>query len=190
MFAAGNLDYNGSRTNFAFDIDELKHIQSWTSAWTKRADRSNVIVSQGNPEITAGVKHANFNTNTSIVKNQVRGMVSPAFFQLDRDIPLKEMVTMAELTGLRMWFARHRGTVQASANPLIDVDDQVRIWEKHTWETYLHRVRSVSTTQDTGQGTYTMNLELQWVGPDNSGWEVTVDSAGHVNYNGGTVGGM
>lgn len=183
---AGNRTYGGGYVPFAFDIDEYKTLMDFTGSWTKRADRSNVIVSQGNPAIMEGVKNANFNTNTSIVKNQLHGMQSPAFFPLDRDIPLKEMVTLAELTGLRMWFARHRGTLSAAANPLIDPDDQVRVFEKTTWETYLHRVRSVSTEYDEQTGHYTMNLDLMWVGPDNSGWQVTVGPEGHVNYNGGT----
>lgn len=183
---AGNRTYGGGYVPFAFDIDEYKTLMDFTGSWTKRADRSNVIVSQGNPAIMEGVKNANFNTNTAIVKNQLHGMKSPAFFPLDRDVPLKEMVTLAELTGLRMWFARHRGTLAAVANPLIDPDDQVRVFEKTTWETYLHRVRSVSTEYDEQSGHYTMNLDLMWVGPDNSGWQVTVGPEGHVNYNGGT----
>lgn len=185
IWQAGNRDYNGSYTNFAFAIDEMKTLMDFTSSWSKRADRSHFIVSQGNPEIAAGVKHATLTVANQNYHSQLHGMQSPAMYPLDRDIPIKDMTTMAELTGIRMWFARHRGSLTAVANPLIDPDDQVLVWEATTWERFLHRVRSVSTEYDEQTGKYTMNLELMWVGPDNSDWSIQVNDDGHVSYQSG-----
>lgn len=186
IWQAGNRLYDGSETGACFTIHERKMLTAFTSSWTRRADRSRVIVSQGNPAIEDGVKHATWDSTQDARKNQLRGANYPAFWQLDKDIPKEDMTILAELTAMRMWFARHGGQITAWANPLIDPDDQVKVVEATTWDTFLHRVQSMSTTNDIETGKYEMTLTTNWMGPDNAGWYIEINEDGHVIYNGGS----
>ena len=82
---------------------------------------------------------------------------------------------MASLISLHMWFQQRIGSVDALANPCIGINDQVRIFERTTSETYVHYVRSMSTTHDLDTGQYLMRVGTHWMG-DESDWAIT---AGH-----------
>ena len=186
IWEAGNFDYDGAHSRFAFDIDENRTLTSYRALGTKRFDRSSIAAAVADPYLSARghrAKHATFDTWTSSTKNQLHGMVSPAIIAVEHDIPLSEMVTIAELTGLRTWFQRRRGTWEAPALPLIDRGDQVRIWERVTFDHYLHRVETISTEHDIEQGTYKMNGTSHWLGADNEDWKIRVGPGGHVIYN-------
>lgn len=185
FWEAGNFDYDGKHHRHAWDIDEEAELLSMKVKGTKQIDRSSITVAMADPYANqpGTVKIAAFDTNTTSVKNQLHALHAPAIMGIDRDIPHKEMVTLAELTGLRMWWLRRRATIRCAANPLIDVDDQVRAWERTTFDTYLHRVESVNTTHDLDSGEYTMEMGTHWLGADNTDWVVRVGPGGHVVYN-------
>lgn len=191
IWQAGNRLYDGSQTGTCFAIHERHVLTGFTGSWTRRSDRSHIIVSQGNPAIEDGVKHATWDTTETGDASgppeqrrvQLRGATYPAFWQLDKDIPIGDMIMMAELTGIRMFFARHGGRITAWANPLIDPDDQVKLVEATSWDHFLHRVQSMSTTYDAETGEYTMDLTTNWMGPIDSGWYIEITDDGHVRYN-------
>lgn len=194
IWEAGNFDYDGKHHRFAFDLDEEVNLLSLRSSSNKALDRSSITVAMADPYRNGKgtVKLASFNTNTTSVKNQLHGMNIPAMIGLDTDIPLKEMITMAELIGVRIWFLRRRGTISAPALPLIDPDDQIRAWDRITYDHYLHRVEGVVTNHDLDSGEYRMDLNTHWLGADNTDWAIRVGPNGHVVYNthasaGGTV---
>lgn len=185
IWEAGNFDYDGVHSRFAWDIDEEAELTAIKVKGTKRIDRSKVMVAMADPYANqpGTVKLAAFDTFTSTTKNQLHGMAATAIMGLDRDVPLNEMVTLAELTGLRMWFLRRRATVRCAANPLIDIDDQIRPIERTTFNTYLHRVESIESDHDLDSGEYTMEMGTHWLGADNTDWVIRVGPGGHVVYN-------
>lgn len=187
-YEAGNFLYDGSHTRFAFDIDEQQQLLSYTQTLTKQIDRSQVIVSSADPAIrdengVALAKFTVFNTNSHTVTNRLHGMQVPMMVPTSIDTSNKELHTMAELIGIRLWFARVNGRSQAAANPLIDINDQVRIWERTTGSYYLHYVKGISTEFDRDSGKYTMDLNTNWVGGDNRDWKIRITPEGHVVYN-------
>lgn len=192
IWEAGNFDYDGVHHQFAWDIDEMAELVSIKAKGTKRIDRSSVTVAMADPYANqpGTVKIAAFDTFTDTTKHQLHGIHAPAIIGLDRDIPHREMVTLAELTGTRMWFMRRRASIRCAANPLIDVDDQVRPWERTTFDTYLHRVTGYETNHDLDTGEYMMDLSTHWLGADNTDWVIRVGPDGHVVYNTFPAGGQ
>jgi cell division ATPase FtsA len=83
-----------------------------------------------------------------------------------------EVRILAELVALHIWFRQRVGNVTCVANPAIQLDDQVRIYERQTGETYIHYVRGINTTHDLDAGTYTMTLTTHWMGTAEN-WAVT-----------------
>lgn len=185
IWEAGNFDYDGRHHRFAWDLDEEVNLLALRSSGNKALDRSSVTVAMADPyrNGVGTVKIAAFDTNTTSVKNQLHGMVNPATIGLDVDIPHKEMVTIAELTGVRIWFLRRRGTISIPANPLIDIDDQVRAWDRITFDHYLHRVEASTTTHDLDSNEFRQELTTHWLGADNEDWAIRVGPNGHVVYN-------
>lgn len=185
IWEAGNFDYNGQHHQFVWDLDEFSTLTSLKVKGTKRIDRSSITVAMAEPYANqpGTVKLAAFDTFTDTTKHQLHGLNAPAIIGLDRDIPLREMITLAELTGTRMWFMRRRITASCAANPLIDVDDQIRCWERTTFDTYIHRVQAYETRHDLDSGEYTQDLSGHWLGADNTDWVIVVSDDGHVYYN-------
>lgn len=84
----------------------------------------------------------------------------------------EEQQLMAELIALQIWFARRTGSVTCIANPNIDIDDQVRLIERNTSETYIHYVRGKKTSGDLQSGMYSMTLTTNWLGNEDD-WVIT-----------------
>ena len=185
IWRAGNRLYNGGETGGRFTISELQTLTDFTAGWSRRNDRSHITASQGNPEIEKGVKHATWVAAEHDYRSQLRGVVNPAFFHMEKDLPLEDMTKLVELTAIRAWWSRHNGQIQAMANPLIDPDDQHQVVESTTWNTFLHRVKSISTTHTPDDGNYFMTIQSNWMGTVDSGWYVEVTEDGHVRYNAG-----
>jgi hypothetical protein len=86
---------------------------------------------------------------------------------IDQDFSTdQECQIMADLISVREMFLYRVGTATCPGNPAIQVDDQVRIWERMTGESYLHYVRSINCTLDVSTGRYTYDLETNWLGTD------------------------
>ncbi len=71
-----------------------------------------------------------------------------------------------DLIALRQLMSYRQDTLQIPAHPGIQVDDQVRIFERVTGEGYLHYVRGVSSSNDLESGVYTYDLDTNWLGED------------------------
>jgi hypothetical protein len=78
----------------------------------------------------------------------------------------KECQRMAELVALFILFSYRKGQVKAPAHPGLQCDDQVRIFERQTYEHYVHYVSGISTSQNLETGEYTMQVETHWLGKD------------------------
>lgn len=71
---------------------------------------------------------------------------------------------MADLIAIRQMFTFRTDTLTIPGNPAIQVDDQVRIYERESEEMYLHYVKGISMDWDSKTGKYTYQLSTHWLG--------------------------
>lgn len=176
----GNPDWTANEYNTL-----LEH----RAVGSKSADRSAFVAAESDPYFLGSVstefpvpRHFSYNTYEDGARNQLHGMHRIAMMPIDHRMTDKEAVTLAELTGLRSWFQRRKGQVTVVGNPLMDVDQQILVQERTTWDHHLHYIHGIESTQDLDTGRYTMTLQTHWLGPD-PGFAVWIDGGGHVNYN-------
>lgn len=82
-----------------------------------------------------------------------------------------ECQRMAELTALFILFTYRQGSLKAPCHPGLQIDDQVRIFERTTNESDIHYVSGISSYQDLESGEYTMDVTTHWLGGDpNTNW--------------------
>lgn len=79
-----------------------------------------------------------------------------------------ETVVMADMVAAKGMFDYRRSRVQTPGYPKIQIDDQVRIFERVTNETYYHYVLGVKSEMDMEAGTWTYDLETHWLGENRS----------------------
>lgn len=83
---------------------------------------------------------------------------------------------MADLITLRQLFTYRTDKVTIPGNPAIQVDDQVRIYERQTEEGFLHYVTEMSMTWSLETGKYTYDLSTHWLGDKTfSNWTFNPD---------------
>lgn len=83
----------------------------------------------------------------------------------------EECQRMAELTALFILFTYRRGDVSAPAHPGLQLDDQIRVFNRITNETNVQYVSGISTSMDLDEGIYTMDVSVHWLGGDpDSDW--------------------
>jgi hypothetical protein len=78
----------------------------------------------------------------------------------------EEAVVMADMIALRQMFRYRTNSVVIPGYPGITVDDQVKLLERITNETYVHYVRTIQSSFDAASGKWTYTLETQWLGED------------------------
>lgn len=77
-----------------------------------------------------------------------------------------ECQRMAELIALQILFNYRSGNLSAPCHPGLQIDDQVRIFERVTYERNIHYVSGIATTMDLRTGEYTMDVTTHWLGTD------------------------
>lgn len=164
---------NANLTNYSLVIDDSQV-------------RSEVLVIGGYPNVHASgpvaggyVLGYNSATNTTsaidftdVLAGQTRLFAVPndatKLFYTER-----ECQRMAELVALFILFSYRKGSVTAPCHPGLQVDDQVRIFERQTYEHYVHYVSNIRTSMDLMSGEYTMEVTTHWLGKDpNTVWFV------------------
>jgi hypothetical protein len=172
-WSIGNFWNDGTPTDYIPELDERVHVTDYQVAFGDSSLRSEIIISTEDP--TEG-NSTTITTRFVPASAQIlRGMVNPAMWINGVFQNAKEQEIMAELIALHIWFQQRVGQVSCAANPCIQIDDQIRIFERTTAETYVHYVRGVSTQHDLDTGEYTMNLTTNWLGTED-GWIITADS--------------
>ena len=116
-------------------------------------------------------------TDTSLLAGQQRVMLVPdyPFGQNldDEEAARAEVEKFAYLTSLWIHWSYRKGKVKIPCNPALDIDDQIRIYEAKTSETYIHYILGMSTTLNMQSGVYTADIETHWLGNGpNSIWHV------------------
>lgn len=78
----------------------------------------------------------------------------------------RECQIMADLITLRQLFTFRQDSLRIPANPAIQIDDQVKIYERTTGDAYFHYVRAISSTWELESGKWTYDLTTSWLGVD------------------------
>lgn len=169
---AGNFLYeDGSHTSTIPDIDEKLQLTEYAVAFSDASVRSQIVISTTDPsKDQLDTTRTTYFTppNAPILKGIVRPFTwSNGVFTSDA-----EREALANLIAIHTWFVQRQGQLTMQANPLIQVNDQVRIWERQTAESYVHYVRAVTSQMDLESGSYTMTLTTHWLGEWPDGWGV------------------
>lgn len=148
--------------------------------------RSEVLVVGGYPSVHAngpiaggtvlGFNSASNQTSsidfTDVLAGQTRLFAVPpdasALFFTER-----ECQRMAELISLFILFSYRKGQLKAPCHPGLQIDDQIRIFERQTYEHYIHYVSGLRTSMNLATGEYVMDVTCHWLGKDpNTVWFV------------------
>jgi len=161
------------------EFHEDVNLISYEAVVSDASVRSEILVIGGYPNVNStgpvaggyvlGYNAATHTTSaidfTNILAGQYRLMVVPGdatkLFYTEA-----ECQRMAELTALFILFTYRQGTLRTPAHPALQIDDQVRIFERTTYETNIHYVSAVRSHQDLESGEYTMDVTTHWLGKD------------------------
>lgn len=169
---AGNFDEVGTHHDFIPEIDEKLHLTGYQMQVADDMIRSEIIIAeQMSREGPFGVVTRHEPHNETRGRSVLRGMVKPAMWSNGYFTSRREQQVMAELIALHIWFRVRQAQVEAQANPCIQINDQVRVYERITSTTFIHYVRGISTQMDCDTGQYTMNLTTHWLGVDDE-WAI------------------
>lgn len=169
IYSEGNFDELGVHTDTIPEIDERIQLTDYTIEYADKSARSEIIISTTDP--TAALDDTITTRFTPATAEILRGMIKPAMWVNGIFTIKREQEIMAELIALFIWLAQRQGSVTCLANPAIQINDQVRIFERVTGETYIHYVRGISSNMDLVQGTYLTSLTTHWMG-DGTQWAV------------------
>lgn len=170
---AGNFYEDGSYTSFIPEIDETRVLTEYRVRFADRSARSEIIVSTEMPE--KGNETTVTTRYTPGTAGLLRGMVKPAMWVNGVFTRESEQQIMTELIAMHIWFSMRMGAVTVLANPAIQINDQVRIFERQTSETFIHYVRSIRSQHNLETGEWLYDLETNWLG-DGENWVITRDN--------------
>lgn len=116
-------------------------------------------------------------TDHSLLAGQQRVMLVPDYpfgagFD-DEERARAEVQKFAYLISLWIHWSYRKGRFRIPGNPGLEVDDQIRIYERTTSETYIHYITGLRSTMDLDAGTWYMDADTHWLGngPD-SAWHL------------------
>lgn len=93
----------------------------------------------------------------------------------------RETKVMADMISARSMFTYRTAQATIPGYPKIQIDDQIRIYERVTNETYYHYVMGIKSDLDMEQGLWTYDLQTHWLGENPSdAWVVKVDELDNV----------
>lgn len=188
----GNFTDAGLHTEDLFEIDERLQLTEYAAKFADRAQLSAIVVATADPaDHLLDTRSYTLELGHGLLLpdgvNMMKGIVKPTTILMPVDAEEIDMRIMAKLVAMHLYFQRRIGQVTAWANPAIQINDQVRIWERQTSETFTHYVRGMNTSMDLDAGTYTMTLETHWLGdPDDWGIGSAVNDPDILTYLGRT----
>lgn len=170
FWEAGNFDEDGNHITTIPEIDENVDLTQYGIQVTDRPLRSEILISSQKIDPTDST--AQYVRYIPTTAKFLRGMVKPFMWVDAHFLDVAEMSLMAELIALRIWFAIRTGQATSWIKPGVQLNDQVRILERETSESYVHYVRGRHTTNDTESGAYTQQITTNWLG-DRENWVIT-----------------
>jgi hypothetical protein len=168
---SGNTLHTGERIDYIPVIDERVNLTEYAVSATDRSVRSEIIIATEEPTAdyaaTKAVKYV------PRINEFLRGMVKVASWTNGKFANEDEQKLMAELIALHAYYAQRQGSITCAAQPAIQINDQVRVYERLTSETHVHYVKGISTNMDLETGQYTMTLTTHWLGEqDGQHWNL------------------
>lgn len=167
-WALGNTLDDGTRVNYIHEIYDTNTLTDYTANFTDNDVRSEIIIgSDLEVEEANQTQYVTFDPRAvqpSGAPDLVRGMVRPAIWINEVWTNSEEQRLMAALIALHIMFNSRQGNVTIVANPEIQINDQVRIYERTSSESWVHYVRSINSEMNLETGSYTMSLGTNWLG--------------------------
>lgn len=164
----GNFLIDGTPYDRMPAIDERQHLTDYSMNFSDRNARSEIVVATQNPYpmATGGASPQGILTTRQVPPSasDLKGIVKPAMWTNGVFTEQKQQQVMVDLIAMHIWFARRISNVQCVANPLISINDQVRVYERQTGEVYIHYVRGRTINHDLISGEFTMSLTTHWMG--------------------------
>lgn len=199
-FLPGNYDENANFIDFTPEVDERVNATGYSVALSSENVRTQIVISsEAVPPIPPygsaaeayaayrdAVSRATFYTPTE-GREMWHGMKLPAMWVNAAFNEADEREAMAELIAMHIFYRGRQGSVTMQGNPCIQVNDQVRILERTTSETFINYVRGVTSTLDNTSGQYSMTLTTNWLGDGNDwvadriGGDIIATRTGQIN---------
>lgn len=151
----GNASASAGRTSSVITIDEKKHLLSLAGNLSSRSIRERTFVGNLAGQV-AGMSKGH-NPYPSGLRRV--GGWTDQHFSTD-----EECQRMADLIALRQLFTYRTVRARIPGNPAIQIDDQVRFYERISEEGYLHYVKGIEMNWDAESGRYTYELSTHWLG--------------------------
>ena len=168
IWSIGNFLEDGTPTAVIPVVDEEKQILDYNVGVDWSTARSTITISSADPL-------AKFpDTVSTTITSQwggdaLRGLVKPALWVNGSFVDKTVQRNMAELIDLHLFMASRQGQLRMPANPILQINDQIRIYERTTSDTYIHYLRGYTSTMDLESGSYTMDIQTHWMG-DGDAW--------------------
>lgn len=186
IWQKGNyITFNGYVPDFVPTVDEDKVLIDYGIRITDQNLRSLILVqafdgdesiqSAYQPDHAGGERFSSYTlSDRKILGGQERVMTVTNYPFLNQD----EMDKFAYLTSLWMHWSIRNSSMRIPGIAAFEPDDQIRVYERVTSETFVHYITSVTSTMDLTQGTWYMDLDTHWLGegPGES-WLVNRDDA-------------
>lgn len=171
LFAIGNFLEDGTATDTIPVFDEQICITDYQVSYSDKDAVTSIQISSSNP--TYALNDTVTSTRQSPTGQALlKGIVKNALWVNGLFTSKDEQEALGELIDLYLFMAERQGSVTVQGNPAINLDDQVRIFERNTAETYIHYVSGIDSTMDLTTGQYTMSVTTHWLG-DGTAWFLT-----------------
>ncbi len=164
---------------FIPEVHEAVDMMSYQASLDGEALRSEIIIGSNMPDLNDPTRTGFVRFTPPAATEEVmsgvptlRGINRPSAWVNTNFTNPTENLLMAELISLRMWFAQRTGNANIVANPNLGVGDQIRLIERNTSETYIHVINAISSNMSLDQGTWTMQVNTNWLGDAND-WVIT-----------------
>lgn len=156
IWSIGNWVWGQARRSADYVlIDEAETLNSLNVKLSSRNVRDRVFVS--NLDGKTGAVAAGYNPFPSNIR-RVAGWTDQNFETLP------ECQVMADLITVRQAFKYRMDTLVIPGNPSIQIDDQIKILERTSNETYYHYVREITSEWDAQTGKWTYSIGTHWLG--------------------------
>lgn len=157
------LDTTGQRVEAVYVIDEQYQLTDYLVSYTDSSIRSEIIIASSDP--TAGLNDT-VTTRQVVTSDLLRGMVKPSMLINGFLTKASEQQRMLETLSDHINFSLRQGSITCQANPAIQINDQVRVYERQTSETFVHYVKGIQSNMDLDTGEWTTVITTFWLGED------------------------
>lgn len=173
FWSIGNWLPDGTHTDEIPELDEKKQLTGYRVGRSGKPLRGEITISSAEP--TADFTDTVTTRFVPPSARKLRGIVKQGMWVNGEFTSPRLQQIMAELIALHLWFQERQGQISCVPMLQIEPNDQIRIFERRTAETYIHYVRSVSVNHDLeGEGRYEMQITTNWLG-DHTRWAVTTE---------------